>query len=346
MKRILVLTALLLGSLFVLLPIASQEAVPDPKASDKDTAKKVLDTLHSVRDDVANLRNDLVNLRTAHDAAHQRIKALEGELAKAQKTNLEHARQIAALTPWRFRPQLGDVYTNSIAMKLKWIPPGKFLMGSKDRSPDQALHEVEITHGYYIGVYEVTLGQFRQFVKQSGYQAKDGDQPWEGSKLKQTEDHPVVNVTWNDATAFCAWLSNQENKNYALPTEAQWEYACRAGSAAKFCNGNDEDSLNKVAWHANNSGGQTQPVGKRAPNKWGLHDMHGNVWEWCEDWYRTDYEKLPAKNPINELPGERRVYRGGSRNLTAEFCTSSRRDELFAHHKDPVGGFRVVLLSP
>ncbi len=162
--------------------------------------------------------------------------------------------------------------TNSIGMKLVLIPAGKFLMGSpkdeKGRVADEEQHEVEITKPFHMGVYTMTVGQFRQFVKDSGYQTeaeKDGEggvgynagiktyegrKPhfnWKNTGFEQTDEHPVVNVTWNDAVAFCDWLSNKEGKTYRLPTEAEWEYSCRAGTKTRFYSGDDVDSLKAVA---------------------------------------------------------------------------------------------------
>ena len=165
--------------------------------------------------------------------------------------------------PGRENPQPGETtrpekaITNSLGMKLVLIPAGKFVMGSPRSEPghgeDEEQHEVEITRPFYLGAYEVTLGQFRAFVRGTGYQTeaeKDGkggwgftaedeefqQKPtynWKNTGWERTEEHPVVNATWNDAVAFCAWLSRQESRRYRLPTEAEWEYCCRAGRASK-----------------------------------------------------------------------------------------------------------------
>src|SRR5207237_1435675 len=125
------------------------------------------------------------------------------------------------------------------------------------------------------GAQEVTVGQFRQFVNQSKYRIDDA---WQNPGWEQTDDHPVVTVTWNNAVDFCNWLSKQEGKQYRLPTEAEWEYSCRAGKAGtRYCYGDQDWDLVRYAWHGANSGRKTHPVGKLEPNAWGLYDMHGNA---------------------------------------------------------------------
>ncbi len=133
------------------------------------------------------------------------------------------------------------------------------------------------------------------------------------ASYNQTDDDPVVEVTWNDAGKFCEWLSKKEGKPCELPTEAEWEYACRAGTTTAFSFGDDPKALGDYAWYANNSGNHTHPVGVKAPNPWGLYDMHGDVWQWCADNYDKDYyAKSPIKDPKDTNSGQSRVLRGGS----------------------------------
>src|SRR5262249_19167843 len=121
---------------------------------------------------------------------------------------------------------------------------------------------------------------------------------WRNPGWEQTDRHPVVNVSWNDAVAFCDWLSAKEGKQYRLPTEAEWEYSCRAGTTTRFHSGDDEASLKKVANYWDSGPGTTRAVGELQANAFGLHDMHGNVWEWCQDWYDKDYYKAsPRQDP-------------------------------------------------
>ena len=263
--------------------------------------------------------------------------------------------------------------TNSIGMKLTLIPSGEFMMGSRESAEATAAffkknygmdwlsadllkdehpqHRVRITRPFYLGTYHVTRGQFRQFVKDSGYKtdAEKGDKPgawgwdanektfgfskdysWRNAGFEQTDEHPVVNVSWNNAVAFCKWLSKKEGKTYRLPTEAEWEYACRAGTTTRYHSGDDPETLAKVAnvadatakakfpdwrWTIKASDGYVfaAPVGQFKPNAFGLYDMHGNAWQWCADRYSSDYYATsPADDPIGPDTGAVRVRRGGS----------------------------------
>jgi formylglycine-generating enzyme required for sulfatase activity len=224
---------------------------------------------------------------------------------------------------------------NTLGMKLVPIPPGSFLMGSPADEPsrmsDEGQHEVLITRPFYMGIHDVTVGQFKAFVKETSYrtEAEKSDQgahallpsgewqldprvSWRSPGFEQTHEHPVVCVSWNDATAFCTWLSRKEGKHYALPTEAQWEHSCRAGSGTKFFFGDSAGELGQYAWYGENSELKTHPVGQKKPNGWGLFDMHGNVYTWTADWYAADYyPSSPRADPPGPRSGTARVLRGG-----------------------------------
>lgn len=246
-------------------------------------------------------------------------------------------------------------FTNSIGMKLVLIPAGEFLMGSpeSDRNADddeKPQHRVRITRPFYLGAYEVTVGQFRKFVEDTGYKTdaeKDGQggvgynaeknelegrkpqYSWQNTGFAQGDEHPVVNVSWNDAVAFCEWLSRKEGKKYRLPTEAEWEYACRAGTTTRYYCGDDPEGLAEVGnvadaaakakfpgWRftieARDGYVFTAPVGRFRPNGFGVYDMHGNVWEWCADWYDGEYYgRSPVDDPPGPSSGAFRVFRGG-----------------------------------
>src|SRR3990172_3654371 len=168
------------------------------------------------------------------------------------------------------------VITNSIGMRLVLIPAGEFTMGSPGSDKDVPIdekpqHRVRITRPFFLGAYEVTVGQFRQFVKETGRKTEDiptkgGLVSWNNPGWQQTDEHPAVWVNWHEAVAFCGWLSRKEGKTYRLPAEAEWEYACRAGSASRYTFGDDARELGEYAWFSPNSRGSPQPVGQKKPN--------------------------------------------------------------------------------
>ena len=256
--------------------------------------------------------------------------------------------------------------TNSIDMKLKLIKPGRFTMGSpkeeEGRHDDEGpQHEVEISKAFYMGACPVTKGQFAAFVKDDGYltdaemDGKGGsafnlatlnweqkpEYTWRHPGFSQGDEHPVVEVSWNDATAFCAWLSKKEGKTYELPTEAEWEYASRAGTKTRFWCGDADASLQgnaniadaalkekapgaawPVAW--DDGYAFTSPVGTFKANPWGLCDMGGNVCQWCSDWYGP-YQKGYIKDPKDKESANSRVLRGGSWHDAPLWCRSAAR---------------------
>ena len=251
------------------------------------------------------------------------------------------------------------VETNSIGMKLTLIPPGEFLMGSpkseNGRFDNEKQHRVRITKPFYMGVYNVTLSDYFTFYHASGYKTEavlDGKGGWgvdsDGKFAQkpeftfwnwgktQTNEHPVVNVSWNDAVAFCDWLSKKkEAKKYRLPTEAEWEYACRAGTTTAFDCG-DSLSSNDANFNGNFPYGgaakgpsveNTTPVGSYRPNVFGLYDMHGNVWQWCQDRFDSEYySDSPTDDPQGPAAGSSRVIRGGGWYDLAVNCRSANRD--------------------
>ena len=224
----------------------------------------------------------------------------------------------------RLGPSISGVpieMTNSIGMKLALIPPGEFMMGSPD-SDDSAgqdekpLHKVTITQPFYLGKYEITQEQ---------WEAVMGNNP---SNFKDPKN-PVEQVSWDDCQQFLAKLNAKSlpvGGRFQLPTEAQWEYACRAGSATRYSFGDDESQLGEYAWFSENSENRTHPVGEKNPNAWGLYDMHGNVCEWCSDWYDSDYyANSPVDDPMGATSGMARVNRGDGWNFIASYCRSACR---------------------
>lgn len=290
----------------------------------------------------------------------------------------------ASLSPAGDKAKQPEILTNSIGMKFALIPLGEFLMGSpdtdKDAQPDEKpQHKVQIGQPFYCGIHTVTIGQFRAFVKETGYRTeaeKNGrawksispageivpgtdKTTWDNVGLKLTEEHPVVVVDYGDALAFCDWLSKKEGKKYRLPTEAEWEYACRAGTTTRWSCGDAKDALvehGKLIWDTfptyarinSPTAGRylfTAPVGHYKPNAWGLYDMHGNVWQWCSDWYGEDYYKnSPRGNPTGPKEGDLRVLRGGTWSRGPLDCRSANRFALSGATSLWVG-FRVVCES-
>ncbi|MBV8520848.1 MAG: formylglycine-generating enzyme family protein, partial [Acetobacteraceae bacterium] len=167
------------------------------------------------------------------------------------------------------------------------------------------VHDVTIAKPFAIGVFEVTLEDYYRFAVATG-RAKPGDAGWDQGRL------PVI-VSWDNACAYAEWLTQQTGKRYRLPSEAEWEYACRAGSTTRFSFGDDMARLGEFAWYKDNSGGQTHPVGQKRPNAFGLYDMHGNVWEWVEDCWRDSYAGAPTDgSPWISGACRDRVLRGGN----------------------------------
>jgi formylglycine-generating enzyme required for sulfatase activity len=240
------------------------------------------------------------------------------------------------------------------------IPAGKFLMGSPTneayREDDEQQHEVEITRAFWLGIHLVTVGQFRAFVKATGYRTQ-GD--WQNPGFQQDDNHPVVCVSWNDAQEFCAWLTKQESgRLYRLPTEAEWEYSCRGGVSESYPFHIGQPLTALSSTQANFDGNypyggaakgpylkRTTPVGSYQANAWGLFDMHGNVWEWCRDWYKDDYyQHSPPADPPGPSEGSLRVRRGGSWYDDGQYCRSAYRYRLEPAIRFNGLGFRVSLV--
>jgi len=237
--------------------------------------------------------------------------------------------------------------TNSIGMKLVLIPKGTFMMGSPEseegRQKDETQHEVTISKDYYLGVYEVTQAQYEKVMgKNPSY--------FQGPKVgNENADLPVENVSWDAAVEFCKKLSDlpEEKKAgrvYRLPTEAEWEYACRACSKTAYAFDDEAGLLPEYGWFKRNSSDRIHTVGLLEPNAWGLYDMHGNVWEWCSDRY-SEYPKGAVSDPTGPRKGWDRVSRGGSWYFDAAICRSAIRYRYDPSLRYRFFGFRVALSS-
>jgi formylglycine-generating enzyme required for sulfatase activity len=254
------------------------------------------------------------------------------------------------------------------------IQPGTFTMGSPQTPPgsgpgnrvgdERPEHKVTISKGFWLGKYEITRGQFAAFVRATGYRTdaekagrsngrrKDGT--WEnipGSSwkdplvFKQTDEHPVMNVGLNDARAFCEWATKKTGRNVRLPTEAEWEYACRAGTRSRFTFGDSEANVGDYAWTAANSGFQTQPVGQKRPNFWGLYDMYGNVSEWCSD-PMAPYPSADVVDPVGRSGNWPYCLRGGNWGSEENDCRSGSRFSRWPDEYGSQTGFRVEASLP
>jgi len=224
--------------------------------------------------------------------------------------------------------------TNSIGMKFVYIPPGTFMMGSppdeKYRDNDERQHRVTLTKGFYLQTTEVTQRQWKTVMGNNPSQ-------FTGDNL------PVESISWEDCQEFIRRLNQKEGMDkYRLPTEAEWEYACRAGSRSTFSFGDDPAQLGEYAWFGLTSKRTTHPVGQKKPNAWGLYDMHGNVWEWCQDWY-GEYSSGDVVDPEGPPTDTYRVNRGGCWFVLTSYCRSANRYYYSPRSTSRHLGFRVAL---
>jgi formylglycine-generating enzyme required for sulfatase activity len=278
----------------------------------------------------------------------------------------------AAKTPYEPPTPPRERELNQLNMRLVWINPGKFLMGSppneERRDPrDEHLHEVTISRGFYLGAFEVTQEQFQQLmgrnpslfvdktIPKPGAKPGDFTTPAGGSFGEAGPPRlPVERVTWDDAAAFCNALSalpgeRLAGRRYRLPTEAEWEYACRAGTRTAFSWGPSAFDIRTFAWGFDNSARTTHAIGLKKPNKWGLYDMHGNVAEWCHDWYQADYyQNCPPADPQGPALAQKKVVRGGAfttdelNRPPSQLLRCAQRFDVFPATRSEAIGFRVA----
>lgn len=239
-------------------------------------------------------------------------------------------------------PTQPESIENSVGMRLVKIMPGEFLMGSPETEPSrfecERQHKVRITKAFWISVEEVSVEQYSTVLNREIKDALDGNLP-------------VRHISWHDAESFCRKLSEFEpeklaGRNYRLPTEAEWEYACRAGTKTAYFWGDDPSAADEYAWNMKNSGESLKRAGGRKPNPWGLHDMNGSLWEWCSDWYA----ELPSQeqtDPQGTSSGEQRVVRGGAYDSPLGYIRSASRapapPSFLSQGEGQNIGFRVVM---
>ncbi|HEY5885142.1 MAG TPA: formylglycine-generating enzyme family protein [Pyrinomonadaceae bacterium] len=240
-----------------------------------------------------------------------------------------------------FGPGLSIDLGNNVSLEFLRIPAGTFTMGSPsseaERNDDEEQHQVTISHGFYMGKYEVTQAQWQAVMETTVAQQRDKSDPTL-ALYGEGGNYPMYYVNWDEAQEFIKRLNAMKNGfNYRLPTDAEWEYAARAGTTGPYAG-----SLEAMAWYSANSGGKSHPVGQKQANAWGLYDMHGNVIEWCQDWNGVSYTAAPAVDPSGPANGKLRVLRGGSWYANARNARSASRRLSTPDGRSLNRGFRVV----
>lgn len=265
------------------------------------------------------------------------------------------AMTLLAAAAWAQTAAAPARHTNSIGMEFVLIPAGSFQMGSPDsdreaRNFEKPQHRVTLKQPFYLGRFEVTQTQWQAVMGSSPY-AQGRSNPYydlPGMAERITRPDNPATVSWNDAQAFIARLNEREgHRRYRLPTEAEWEYAARAGTTTAYSFGDDARQLDRHAWHRENfQTGGTHPIGNKPPNPWGLYDVHGNVWEWVQDWYDPNYYARSSEaDPQGPDRGTRKVVRGGSWHTTATSWRSAFRRYYEPDYRGISIGFRVLLTA-
>ena len=291
----------------------------------------------------------VVVVQDADDPAMALAAAVGDGGQTATITVFDHANGLSRQVKVEVLPLISFTLPGDASLEMVWIEPGTFQMGSpsseRGRNSDEGpVHEVTISRGFYLGKYEVTQGQWESVM---------GTRPWQGKNyVRSGSRYPAVYVSWEDAQEFIRRLNTSLGSNvYRLPTESEWEYACRAGTTTRWSFGDDESQLRDYAWYDDNAwyvGEQYgHSVGTKRANLWGLYDMHGNVWEWVQDWYgSTYYRSSPSVDPAGPSSGSNRVLRGGSFYRSARYVRSADRINNSPGGRYNFVGFRLLRQVP
>jgi formylglycine-generating enzyme required for sulfatase activity len=352
-------------------PAYSTLAAEDLKAPEQDAARlKLADAWWDLAQKAEARERDALLLRAGY--WYEQVGSIDDALTRTKVENRQA--QIAKLGRTLGGSAPKQTITNSIGMRFVLIPAGEFLMGATPEENAWAMqeekktkpnvsgwflariptemprHPVRISRPFYLGVYPVTQADYEQVMGVNPSSFSSNGKHATKVTGQDTSRHPVDSVSWDDAAEFCRRLSalpkeKSAGRTYRLPTEAEWEYACRAGSTTKWFCGDDSAGLEDYAWLETNSHGTTHPVGLKKPNAFGLYDMHGNVWQWCMDHFGADfYRQSPSIDPKGPLSGPGLVMRGGGWLGAACYCRCAFRGFTYSAHRDHNHGFRVVLV--
>ena len=301
--------------------------------------KALLDECAGNNDVTANVLS--VNL-------YRRVNTLVAAKSRSEKDKQSVANVMQGVVDLKLTPTAPKAFVNSIGMKMLPIPAGTFMMGSPttevNRGDDEKQHEVTIGRSFFLGETEVTQSQWITIME---------TKPWRGkSYVREGDNYPATYVSWTESVEFCERLSRKEGKTYSLPTEAQWEYACRGGDKRTIYSfGDNALGLKDYAWFWGNAKVRGEEyahlVKQKRPNSFGMYDIHGNVGEWCSDWHDPKYyESSPSRDPIGPSTGSVRVLRGGGWGYDESVCRSANRYSGTPGNRDYDHGFRVALVPP
>jgi len=292
---------------------------------ENEKLKKQINQLESLKsketeltDQINNLNKEIEESNKNTDTLTTENKKLKNPLIQQKNENKEEPKKLAK-------------QGNSIGMKFTLISAGEFNMGSEESDNEKPVHNVNIKNPFYLGTYPVTQREWKAVMRKN-------------PSYFNGDDLPVENVSGDNVQEFIKKLNEKEGTDkYRLPSEAEWEYACRAGTTTRYSFGDSESELGDYAWYEDNSGEKTHPVGQKKPNSWGLYDMHGNVWEWVQDKWQDDYDGAPTDGSAWERgDGASRVVRGGGWGSSAGDCRSADRYPYDPRYRDLDLGFRLL----